>query len=107
MALHRQLPGKPLVVSGFSGRLDPRGWNEAEITARLFAQQGIDPARVRFEAQSRNTAENARLTAALVGQGDEIGRAAGKGTSVAVRVDLGGRRIIEKKKNRIPNTDAN
>src|SRR3546814_6900436 len=70
MALHRQLPGKPLVVSGFSGRLDPRGWNEAEITARLFAQQGIDPARVRFEAQSRNTAENARLTAALVGQGD-------------------------------------
>src|SRR3546814_14992278 len=25
---------------------------------------------VRFEAQSRNTAENARLTAALVGQGD-------------------------------------
>src|SRR3546814_4949394 len=34
------------------------------------AQQGIDPARVRFEAQSRNTAENARLTAALVGQGD-------------------------------------
>src|SRR3546814_19229668 len=70
MALHRQLPGKPLVVSGFSGRLDPRGWNEAGITARLFAQQGIDPARVRFEAQSRNTAENARLTAALVGQGD-------------------------------------
>src|SRR3546814_10702629 len=70
MALHRQLPGKPLVVSGFSGRLDPRGWNEAEITARLFAQQGIDPARVRLEAQSRNTAENARLTAALVGQGD-------------------------------------
>lgn len=69
MALHRRMPDKPFIVSGFSGRLDPRGWNEAEITARLFEQQGIDPARVRFEAQSRNTAENARRTAGLVGQG--------------------------------------
>ena len=68
MALHRQMPDKPFVVSGFSGRLNPRGWNEAEITARLFQQQGVDPARVRFEAQSRNTAENARLTATLVGR---------------------------------------
>lgn len=70
MALHRQMPDKPFVVSGFSGRLNPRGWNEAEITGRLFQQQGIDAARVRFEAGSRNTAENARLTAALVGQGE-------------------------------------
>jgi uncharacterized SAM-binding protein YcdF (DUF218 family) len=69
MALHRQMPDRPFIVSGFSGRLNPRGWNEAEITARLFEQQGIDLARVRFEAQSRNTVENARLTAALVGSG--------------------------------------
>jgi uncharacterized SAM-binding protein YcdF (DUF218 family) len=70
MALHRAMPGLPLVVSGFSGRLNPRGWNEAEITARLFEQQGIDPAGVRFEAESRNTAENARLTGEMVaGQG--------------------------------------
>lgn len=68
MALHRLMPDKPFVVSGFSGRLNPRGWNEAEITARLFEQQGIDPASVRFEAQSRTTAENARRTAALVGE---------------------------------------
>jgi uncharacterized SAM-binding protein YcdF (DUF218 family) len=69
MALHRQMPDRPFIVSGFSGRLNPRGWNEAEITARLFEQQGIDLAAVRFEAQSRNTAENARLTADLVGSG--------------------------------------
>lgn len=68
MALHRQMPGKPLVVTGYSGRLRPRGWSEAEITARLFEQQGIDPARVHFEAQSRNTAENARQTAALAAE---------------------------------------
>ncbi len=70
MALHRAMPDLPFVVSGFSGRLNPRGWNEAEITARLFEQQGIDLAGVRFEAESRNTAENARLTAGMVaGQG--------------------------------------
>lgn len=68
MALHRRMPDKPFVVSGFSGRLSPRGWNEAEITTRLFEQQGIDPAGVRFEAQSRSTAENARRTAELVGE---------------------------------------
>ncbi|MGF1628260.1 MAG: YdcF family protein [Kiloniellaceae bacterium] len=70
MALHRAMPDKPFVVSGFSGRLNPRGWNEAEITTRLFEQQGLDVSRVRFEAESRNTAENARLTAAMVGQGE-------------------------------------
>lgn len=69
LALHRAMPGKPFVVSGFSGRLNPRGWNEAEITARLFEQQGVDPAGVRFEDESRNTAQNARLTRELVGAG--------------------------------------
>ena len=68
MALHRAMPDKLLVVSGFSARLKPRGWNEAEITMRLFEQQGLDLSRVRFEAESRNTAENARLTAAMVGR---------------------------------------
>lgn len=66
MALHRRMPDKPFIVSGFSGRVNPRGWNEAEITTRLFEQQGIDPAAVHFEARSRNTAENARFTAEMV-----------------------------------------
>ncbi|MGD1878241.1 MAG: YdcF family protein [Kiloniellaceae bacterium] len=69
MALHRSLPDKPLIVSGFSGALNPRGWNEAEITERFFVQQGLDMTQVRFEDKSRNTAENARLTAAMVGDG--------------------------------------
>lgn len=68
MALHRRMPDKPLIVTGFSGRLMPRGWNEAEITRRLFRQQGLDLEQVRFESASRNTAENARLTVAMVGE---------------------------------------
>jgi len=71
IALHRMLADKTLIVSGFSGRLIPQGWNEAEITTRFFEQQGVDMARVRFEAASRNTAENARLTAAMVGEGKQ------------------------------------
>ncbi len=75
VALHRAMPALPVIVSGFSGRLRPRGWSEAEITQRLFEQLGVDMSKVRFEAQSRNTAENARLTAALVaGEGAAAGR---------------------------------
>ncbi len=70
MALHRAMLDRPLIVSGFSGRLVPRGLNEAQITRQLFAQQGLPMTRVRFEAQSRNTAENARLTARLAGDDD-------------------------------------
>lgn len=65
-ALHFAMPEKEIVVSGFSGRLLPRGWNEAEITRRLFEDLGVDLSKVRFEAESRNTAENAARTAALL-----------------------------------------
>ena len=70
VALHRQMPAQEIVVSGFSGRLLLRGWNEAEITQRFFEQQGVDLSKVRFEAQSRNTAENARRTAEMLGEAD-------------------------------------
>ena len=70
IALHRALPDLEMIVSGFSGRLRLRGWNEAEITRRFFEQQGVDLARVRFEARSRNTAENARNTAELLGKAE-------------------------------------
>ncbi|WP_193371243.1 YdcF family protein [Pelagibius marinus] len=74
VALHRAMPALPIVVSGFSGRLRLRGWNEAEITQRLFEQLGVDMSKVRFEAESRNTAENARLTMGLLGdEGDTAG----------------------------------
>lgn len=70
MALHRAMPDRPLIVTGYSGRLKPRGPNEAEITRMFFEEQGLPMAQVRFEAKSRNTAENARLTAELAGQAE-------------------------------------
>ncbi len=68
VALHRAMPDRPLIVSGFSGRLNPSGLNEAEITRLFFQQQGLPLNQVRFEARSRNTAENARYTAELAGE---------------------------------------
>lgn len=73
VALHRRMPEKKIVVSGFSGRLSPRGWNEAEITRRFFEQQGVDLTNVRFEDKSRNTAENAQWTSALLAGEDVPG----------------------------------
>jgi uncharacterized SAM-binding protein YcdF (DUF218 family) len=67
VALHRNFSGLRMIVSGFSARLRPQGWSEAEITRLFFEQQGVDMARVGFEAQSRNTAENAQFTARMIG----------------------------------------
>src|SRR3546814_16643089 len=50
-------------------------WSSDVCSSDLFEEQGIDLARVRFEAASRNMAENARLTAALLDE--EFGAAAG------------------------------
>lgn len=70
MALHRAMPNRPLIVSGFSGRLVPSGLNEAEITRLFFQQQGLPLGQVRFEDRSRNTAENARFSAELAEAAD-------------------------------------
>lgn len=57
--LHRQQPQAMLIFTGFSGRLSPRGWNEAEITRRLLDELGVSENDVLFEVTSRNTWENA------------------------------------------------
>jgi uncharacterized SAM-binding protein YcdF (DUF218 family) len=57
--LHRQQPQAMLIFSGFSGRLMPHGWNEAEIGRRLLAELGVSETTVLFEVTSRNTYENA------------------------------------------------
>lgn len=57
--LHRQHPEAMLIFSGFSGKLAPRGWSEAEITRRLLGELGVEEADALFEVTSRNTWENA------------------------------------------------
>lgn len=67
VALARQYPDAKLVFTG--GAAVPRGGqevSEADVAAAFFAKLGLDPERVIYERASRNTAENARLSHALV-----------------------------------------
>jgi uncharacterized SAM-binding protein YcdF (DUF218 family) len=65
-ALARRLPAARIVFSGGSGRLLTVEEPEAEEAGRLFTALGIDHGRITLESKSRNTYENAVLTAAIV-----------------------------------------
>lgn len=69
VALMRQHPHLQLVFSGGEGRLVPLGVTESELAQAFYREQGLDMARVRLEAFSRTTRENAQQVARLLGQG--------------------------------------
>jgi len=68
LALARGFPNAKLIFSSGSGSLkDALGRvSGASVAKRFFAEQGIPASRVILESKSRNTAENARLTYALL-----------------------------------------
>lgn len=59
VALARRFPDAKLIFSGGSGSLVPGGTAEADIAKPLLADLGLDPARILFDRDSRNTYENA------------------------------------------------
>ncbi len=61
-------PHLQLVFSGGEGRLLATGVSEAELARAYFEEQGVDMRRVKLEASSRNTRENASQVAALLGE---------------------------------------
>ncbi|MGV0908812.1 YdcF family protein [Martelella sp. FOR1707] len=68
LALARRFPDAKILFTGGSGALrDAAGatTSEAEIAEQFFLAQGLAPERLLLEDQSRNTAENARLSLAL------------------------------------------
>ncbi len=70
LALARQYPYAKLVFTGGSSSLIRPQYKGADVARRLFAQQGLDLARVSFERESRNTYENALFTKQLVEPGE-------------------------------------
>ena len=64
--LARRHPGLRLIFSGGSGAIIGEDAVEAGALARFGAALGIEPSRVTLERLSRTTAENARMTAALL-----------------------------------------
>ena len=68
MELARRFPEAKVLFTGGSGALrDVAGaiTSEASVAERFFVTQGIAPERLLLEGQSRNTAENARLSLIL------------------------------------------
>ena len=53
--LIRKYPDLPLIFSGYSGRVSPKGISEADAFKQLIQEQGLDGAHVHYENQSRNT----------------------------------------------------
>lgn len=67
VALARRYPEARLVFSGGSGDLQQGLSNEARYARILFSQLGVPAQRIRFEAASRTTRENALDTSRLLG----------------------------------------
>ncbi|MCC2114030.1 MAG: YdcF family protein [Hyphomicrobiales bacterium] len=66
IALARRFPDARIVFSGGSNKIFASGTSEAAMARDLFTAVGLDPARLAFEGEARNTAQNAILTKALV-----------------------------------------
>lgn len=74
LALARRFPQARVLFTGGSGALRDLGGaetSEADMAGRFFRDQGLEPARLLLEGQSRNTAENARLSLALAAPAPE------------------------------------
>ncbi|MBI5164390.1 MAG: YdcF family protein [Magnetospirillum sp.] len=66
VALARQFPAARIIFTGGSGSLTNTELKEAEPTRRFLAEIGFDISRVVFEAESRNTRENAVFSTRLM-----------------------------------------
>ncbi len=64
--LAQKFPSAKLVFTGGSGVLTDQSVKEADYVAPIIEKLGIDPTRIVYERDSRNTAENAAFTKKLV-----------------------------------------
>ncbi len=67
VSLVRSHPHLKLLFTGGIATVPPRGLTEAVRARQFFDEMDVDPARVLYEDQSRNTAENATLSAKVPG----------------------------------------
>lgn len=67
VALMRLHPQLRLLFTGGNASISGKGTSEAHRAKVFFDAMGVDPARVTYESTSRNTYENALLTASIPG----------------------------------------
>ena len=56
-----------ILFSGFSGEINPKGWNESEMARKFFLDQGVRSENLIFENKSRNTFENTKFSKDIIG----------------------------------------
>jgi uncharacterized SAM-binding protein YcdF (DUF218 family) len=66
--LLRKYPDLPLIFTGYSGRVNPKGISEADAFKQLIQEQGLASAQVHSENQSRNTYENVLYVKPMMAQ---------------------------------------
>jgi uncharacterized SAM-binding protein YcdF (DUF218 family) len=66
--LLRKYPDLPLIFTGYSGRVNPKGISEADAFKQLIQEQGLASAQVHYENQSRNTYENVLYVKPMMAQ---------------------------------------
>ena len=66
VALARRFPNARIVFTGGQGSLIHGGLTEADVARQIFESLGLSGARVIYEAEARNTHQNALLTRNLV-----------------------------------------
>ena len=66
IALARRYPEAKLLFTSGSGSPLDQQHKGADVARKLYAEQGLDPSRLVYEDQSRNTVENAVLSKAIV-----------------------------------------
>lgn len=62
-----QYPRMRLLFTGGEAALFPKGQPEASVARRYFERMGLEPSRIIYEDASRNTFENAEMSARLSG----------------------------------------
>ena len=66
LSLARRFPQAKLLFTSGSGSVLDQAHKGASVAQLIYAENGLDPSRLVFESQSRNTTENAVLSKALV-----------------------------------------
>lgn len=69
ISLARSYPDAKLVYAGGQGALTTQEYKAASTAKLFFEQMGLDPGRVMFDSQSRNTMENAQNALQLANPG--------------------------------------
>jgi uncharacterized SAM-binding protein YcdF (DUF218 family) len=58
LEIYKKNPKVIILFSGFSGKINPEGWDESEMAKKFFIDQGVSIENLLFENKSRNTFEN-------------------------------------------------